>query len=670
METNDIAIRIQQLRNELDDFNYRYYVLNQPTVSDYEFDMRLKELEQLELDHPQYFDPASPTQRVGADHNADFVQVAHRFPMLSLSNTYTREELEEFDKRIKKEIESDVEYVCEIKFDGTSISLTYDNGVLVQAVTRGDGEKGDDVTANVKTIASIPLRLRGSEHPQRFEIRGEILMPYSVFENLNQQREAQGEPQFANPRNAAAGTLKLQNASIVASRKLDAYFYAILGDGSPTTRHFDKLMQARSWGFKISEATRLCRSLEEVNQFLDQWEVERHQLPVATDGAVIKVNSLQQQELLGYTAKSPRWAVAYKFKAEQAITTLLSVDYQVGRTGAVTPVANLEPVQLAGTRVKRASLHNADIIANLGLHLGDKVYVEKGGEIIPKITGVDRQQRHPLAQKVEFIENCPECETPLVRTEGEAAYYCPNDTGCGPQIKGKLEHFISRRAMNIDGLGSETIELLFRHQLVSNPADLFQLTAAQLIPLDRLGEKSADRILRSLVDAKSVPFHRVLFALGIRYVGETVAKNLANAAGSIERLMSMHPEELMAIDEIGERIAQSVTDYFALPAHRQLIEKLRNFGLQMEQANILEPSSDRLNGLTIVISGTFQNHSRDELKQMIEQHGGKSAGSISKSTSYVLAGDNMGPSKLEKANQLKIPLLTEEQFLTMLQEKD
>ena len=493
-------------------------------------------------------------------------------------------------------------------------------------------------------------------------------MPYSVFESLNQQREAMGEPLFANPRNAAAGTLKLQNSSMVASRRLDAYFYAVLGDGDNTTSHFNKLERAREWGFKVSDATQRCGSLEVVNQFLDHWESARHELPVATDGAVIKVNSLQQQELLGFTAKSPRWAVAYKFKAEQAITTLLSVDYQVGRTGAVTPVANLEAVQLAGTRVKRASLHNADIIANLDLHLGDKVYVEKGGEIIPKITGVDTAQRHPLAQRVTFVENCPECHSPLRRSEGEAAHYCANDTGCEPQIKGKIEHFISRRAMNIDGLGSETVELLYRNNLVRNPADLFYLTADQLVPLERLGEKSAERILRSLENAKSVPFNRVLFALGIRFVGETVAKNLAASAGSIDRLMSMGTEAMLAIDEIGERIAQSVNEYFAVPAHQTLIERLRQCGIQLEQEKGSEPISERLSGLTIVISGTFVHHSRDELKQMIELNGGKSAGSISKSTSYVLAGENMGPSKLEKARQLKVPLLTEEAFLAMLKE--
>jgi len=667
MENAEIAQKIRQLRLEIDELNYAYYVLNQPAISDYEFDMRMKMLEQLEQEHPALYDPASPTQRVGSDHNVEFVQVAHRYPMLSLSNTYTREELEDFDRRVQKELEAAVEYVCEIKFDGTSISLTYENGLLVQAITRGDGERGDDVTANVKTIASVPLRLRGDGYPAKFEIRGEILMPYTVFENLNQQREAMGEPLFANPRNAAAGTLKLQNSSMVASRRLDAYFYALLGDSDTTTTHFDKLERARKWGFKISEATRCCQSLEEVFRFLDHWERARHDLPVATDGAVIKVNSLQQQEVLGFTAKSPRWAVAYKFKAEQAITTLLSVDYQVGRTGAVTPVANLEPVQLAGTRVKRASLHNADIIANLDLHLGDKVFVEKGGEIIPKITGVDIAQRHPLAQRVLFIEECPECRSPLKRTEGEAAHYCTNDTGCEPQIKGKIEHFISRRAMNIDGLGSETVELLYRSDLVRNPADLFDLTAEQLVPLERLGEKSAERILRSLESAKTVPFNRVLFALGIRFVGETVAKNLANVAGSIDRLMSMSPEELTAIDEIGERIAQSVAEYFAVPTHRQLVERLRICGVQLEQAKGPEPASDRLSGLAIVISGTFASHSRDELKQMIEQHGGKNAGSISKNTSYILAGENMGPSKLEKARQLKVPLITVEEFLAMLQ---
>ena len=627
MDKISVQHRIDGLRRELDEHNYRYYVLSAPEISDFEFDMKLRELDQLEKEHPEFSDPTSPTQRVGSDRNIEFVQVKHRYPMLSLSNAYSFGELQDFDQRIRKELESDFEYVCELKFDGTSISLTYENGILVQAVTRGDGENGDDVTANVKTISSIPLRLRGNEYPDRFEIRGEIVMPFRVFDELNRIREENGESLFANPRNAASGTLKLQNSSIVASRKLDAYFYALLGESVQQNNHYDNLEQARLWGFKISEHTHLCQTLEEVKEFLEHWETERFNLPVATDGVVIKVNSPKHQEILGFTAKSPRWAIAYKFKAEQAITTLESVSYQVGRTGAVTPVANLEPVQLAGTRVKRASLHNADIIATLDLHIGDKVYVEKGGEIIPKITGVDISQRLPMAQPVIFIANCAECGAQLFRNEGEAAYYCPNDTGCPPQIKGKIEHFIHRKAMNIDGLGSETIELLYNNGLVHNVADLYELRAEQLTPLERMGEKSAERILRSLDASKSVPFSRVLFALGIRFVGETVAKNLASASGSLEKLRNMTAEELTDINEIGERIASSVVDYFSNPGHLQIIEKL---------------------------------------KQLIELNGGKNVGSISKNTNFVLAGDNMGPSKLEKANQLKITIISEEEFLKMI----
>lgn len=658
---------IKALRAEIDEHNYRYYVLSAPSVSDYEFDMKMKELERLESEFPEFSDPSSPTRRVGSDLNTGFSQVKHRYPMLSLSNAYSAGELLDFDQRIRKEIETDIEYVCELKFDGTSISLTYENGVLVQALTRGDGESGDDVTANVRTIASVPLRLRGNNYPRRFEIRGEMVMPFTVFEELNRQREENGEPLFANPRNATSGTIKLLNPSIVASRRLDAYFYSILGDEIPAGTHFENLMMARDWGFKISEHTTVCRNLQEVNNFLEKWDSERYKLPVATDGVVIKVNSLAYQEILGFTAKSPRWAVAWKFRAEQVSTTLHSVSYQVGRTGAVTPVANLEPVQLAGTRVKRASLHNADIIASLDLHLGDKVLVEKGGEIIPKIVGVDVNQRHPMAAPVVFIQECPECSAALIRNEGEAAWYCPNDTGCPPQIKGKIEHFIHRRAMNIDGLGSETVELLFNQGLIHNAADLYDLKADQLVPLERLGEKSAERILKSLESSRSVPFNRVLFALGIRFVGETVAKNLAAAAGSIDRLMAMSREELTAINEIGDRIAESVIAYFANPAHLDIIERLRNQGLQLETSQLPpEGGSDKLKGLSIVISGTFNLHSRDELKHLIELHGGKNAGSISKNTSYVLAGDNMGPSKLEKATKLKVPVIGEEEFLKMI----
>lgn len=663
----EISNRIKRLRKELNEHNYRYYVLSEPSISDFEFDMKMRELEQLEQQHPEFSDSNSPTQRVGSDRNLEFEQVAHRYPMLSLTNAYSEGELRDFDQRVRRELETGFEYVCELKFDGASISLTYEKGSLVRAVTRGDGERGDDVTANVRTIASIPLMLRGNNYPPQFEIRGEIVMPFPVFEELNLQREEAGEPLFANPRNATSGTLKMQNSAMVASRKLDAYLYFLLGENLPGATHYENLKKAREWGFKVSEHIALCQSVDEVLAFIARWETARFQLPVATDGIVIKINSLKQQELLGFTAKSPKWALAYKFKAEEATTTLLSVDYQVGRTGAVTPVANLEPVQLAGTRVKRASLHNADIIRSLDLHLGDTVFVEKGGEIIPKITGTDVSKRHPMAQPVQFITTCPECGTPLVRTEGEAAHYCPNDTGCPPQIKGKIEHFISRKAMNIEGLGSETVELLFSKGLVNNVADLYDLKAEQLVPLERMGEKSAARILESLETSQTVPFSRVLFALGIRYVGETVAKTLASATGSIDRLKSLSKEELTTINEVGDRIAESILDYFSNPRHLELIERLRSKGLQFEsdsQDNSLR--SNVLEGISIVISGTFNRYSRDELKQLIELHGGKNVGSISKKTNYILAGENMGPSKLEKARQLNIPLLSEEDFLAMI----
>lgn len=660
--------QIEALRKELDEHNYRYYVLSEPTISDYEFDMKMKELEQLEKTWPEFADPASPTQRVGVDHNVEFKQVRHRYTMLSLANIYSVGELRDFDQRVRKEIEEKVQYVCELKYDGTSISLTYENGILAQAVTRGDGERGDDVTANVKTIASVPLRLRQGDYPASFEIRGEILMPFHVFDELNRQREDIGEPLFANPRNAGSGTLKLQNSAIVASRKLDGFFYQLLEEKTEQRTHFENLEKIKEWGFKVSKHIVLCDSIEQIESFLEHWEKERFKLPVATDGAVIKVNSIEQQEILGFTAKSPRWAVAYKFKAEQAISTLLSVSYQVGRTGAVTPVANLEPVLLAGTTVKRASLYNADAIVALDLHIGDKVHVEKGGEIIPKITGVDKSQRHPMAQSVKFITNCPECGARLVRAEGEAIYYCPNDVSCPPQIKGKIEHFIQRRAMNIEGIGSETVDLLYKNGLVNHAADLYELKAEQIIPLERMGKKSAERILTSIENSKSVPFTRVLFALGIRYVGETVAKNLAMAAGNIDRLSRMSLEELTNIDEIGERIAQSVIDYFANQAHKDLINRFKNYGLRFETEQGAETLvSDKLKGLSIVISGVFANHSRDELKQLIEKNGGKNAGSISKKTDYVLAGDNMGPSKLEKANQLKIPVISEDDFMKMIE---
>jgi len=667
MEREKAYRKIAELRKELEDHNYKYYVLAQPEISDYDFDMKLRELEKLEAEFPEYADPYSPTQRVGSDISKAFEQVEHRYPMLSLSNAYSEGEIRDFDNRIKKLIGEDFEYVCELKFDGSSISLLYENGNLVRAVTRGDGVKGDDVTVNARTIRSIPLTLRGSGYPESFEIRGEIVMPFHVFEELNKQREEAGEPLLANPRNTAAGTLKMLDPSIVASRKLDAYFYSLMGDNLPADGHYENLQKAREWGFKISDATRICRNLDEVFNYLHEWDLERHKVPVATDGVVIKVNSRNLQEELGFTAKSPRWAVAYKFKAESAATILKSVSYQVGRTGAVTPVANLEPVQIAGTVVKRASLHNADIIKNLDLHLNDTVFVEKGGEIIPKITGVDAEKRHPMALPVEFIDICPECGTLLVRNEGEAAHYCPNETGCPPQIKGKMEHFVSRKAMDIDGLGQETIELLYNQGLAKSIADLYLLKKEQLSGLERMGEKSAQRILDGLEESKKAPFERVLFALGIRYVGETVAKKLAKVVHSIDNLRQKTREELTEIDEIGDRIAESILDFFSKPAHLEMIEFLKKQGLQFQLSEeMLNNRTEKLKGLSIVISGTFEKHSRDELKQLIEQNGGKNVGSISKKTNYVLAGENMGPSKLEKAQNLGIPIISEEEFLKML----
>lgn len=568
MEREEAYRRITDLRQELEEHNYKYYVLHEPEISDYDFDVMLRELERLEKEFPEFADDFSPTQRVGSDLSKAFEQVEHRYPMLSLSNTYSEEEIKDFDNRIKKVVGTAFEYVCELKFDGSSISLFYEKGRLVRAVTRGDGIRGDDVTANVKTIRSVPLKLRGTGFPESFEIRGEIVLPLMVFEELNQQREEAGEPLFANPRNAAAGTLKMQNPSVVSSRKLDAWFFSIMGDKLPEDGHFQNLKKAASWGFKISEAMELCKNLDEVFEYIHKWDLERHKIPVGTDGVVIKVNSQQLQEELGFTAKSPRWAVAYKFKAESAATELKSVSYQVGRTGAVTPVANLDPVLIAGTVVKRASLHNADIIRKLDLHLNDTVYVEKGGEIIPKITGVNEALRHPMAQPVRFIEKCPECKTPLTRTGGEAAYYCPNDMGCPPQIKGRIEHFVSRRAMDIDGLGQETIESLFNHGLIKGIGDLYLLKKEELTNLERMGDKSAQRILDGLEASKNAPFERVLYALGIRYVGETVAKKLAAQVQSVDTLNKKTREELVAIDEIGEKIAESIAAYFSNPEHQ------------------------------------------------------------------------------------------------------
>ncbi len=663
-----IKERIDQLRTDLHRHNYNYYVLNTPEISDKEFDDMMRELQDLEKEHPEYQDENSPTMRVGSDLNKNFTQVTHKYPMLSLGNTYSENEVTDFYDRVKKALNEDFEICCELKYDGTSISLTYENGKLVRAVTRGDGEKGDDVTDNVKTIRTIPLVLHGNNYPEHFEIRGEILMPWEVFEELNREKEAREEPLFANPRNAASGTLKLQNSAIVASRKLDAYLYYLLGEELPCDGHYENLQTAAGWGFKISEHTKKTHSLEEVFEYIRYWDTERKNLPVATDGIVLKVNSMRQQKSLGFTAKSPRWAIAYKFQAERALTRLNRVTYQVGRTGAITPVANLDPVQLSGTIVKRASLHNADIIEGLDLHIGDMVYVEKGGEIIPKITGVDKDARGMLiGEKVKFITHCPECGSKLVRYEGEAAHYCPNETACPPQIKGKIEHFISRTAMNIDGLGPETVDTFYRLGLIKDTADLYQLTAEDIKNLDRMGEKSAENIIKGIKASKEVPFERVLFALGIRFVGETVAKKIAKSFNNIEELENADLEKLTSIDEIGEKIAQSILIYFSSPLNVNLIERLKSAGLQLyRKEEDLNEYTDKLAGQSIVISGVFTHHSRDEYKDLIEKNGGKNVGSISTKTSFILAGENMGPSKLEKAHKLGIKIISEDEFLTLI----
>ncbi|MDR3704566.1 MAG: NAD-dependent DNA ligase LigA [Paludibacteraceae bacterium] len=664
----EVKNKIEALRHELHQHNYNYYVLSQPTISDFEFDRKLKELQDLELQYPELYDPSSPTQRVGSDISKEFKQVKHKYSMLSLGNTYSEGEVADFYQRARKFINADeIELVCELKYDGTSISLTYENGELVQAVTRGDGEKGDDVTANVKTIRSIPLKLQGNDFPTRFEIRGEVLMPWAVFDELNKEREEQEESLFANPRNAASGTLKLQNSSEVSKRKLDSYLYYLLGEDLPAETHYDNLQKAKSWGFKISDAIKVCHSLDEVFEFIAYWNKERKNLPVATDGIVLKVNSLRQQRNLGFTAKSPRWAIAYKFQAEQACTRLNSVSFQVGRTGAVTPVANLDPVQLSGTTVKRASLHNADIIEGLDLHIGDMVFVEKGGEIIPKIVGVDTEARFMLGDKVQFIKNCPECDTPLVRVEGEAAHYCPNEDGCPPQIKGKIEHFVSRKAMNINA-GEETIELLYNKGYIKNIADLYSLRWEDLLMLDRWAQKSAQNLVQSIEESKQVPFERVLFALGIRYVGETVAKKLVSALHNINAIEAASYTELVQVDEIGDRIACSIVDYFAKEENRILVNRLKEIGLQFKiDEHSLSKTSEKLNGISIVISGTFEKHSRDELKNRMEQHGGKNVATVSSKTTYLLAGENIGPSKLEKAQKLGIKIISEDEFLQLIQ---
>lgn len=660
--------RILQLRKELHEHNYKYYVLNQPEISDQEFDFMMKELQELEARHEDMFDPNSPTQRVGSDINQEFTQVTHKYPMLSLANTYSQEEVADFYSSVKKGLNGeDFEICCELKYDGLSISLTYEDGKLVRGVTRGDGVHGDDVTANVKTIRSIPLVLKDGDWPKEFEIRGEILMPWNVFERLNQEREAAEEPLFANPRNAASGTLKSQNSALVASRNLDAYLYYLLGDELPGDGHYENLEKAREWGFKISEGMRKVKTLQEIYDFIDYWDTERKNLPVATDGIVLKVNSLRQQRALGYTAKNPRWAIAYKFKAERACTRLNEVTFQVGRTGAVTPVANMEPVQLAGTTVRRATLNNEDFIRSLDLHIGDYVYVEKGGEIIPKIVGVDIEQRPIIAQPVTFVTHCPECGAKLVRYEGEAAYYCPNDAGCPPQIKGRIEHFISRKAMNIDSIGPETVDDFYRHGLVRNVADLYDIEVQQ-INGDGSRQKSAEKIVNGIEASKQVPFERVVFALGIRFVGETTARLLARHFRTIDALAAASLQDLLEVEGVGEVIAKSVMTYFRNPVTMQIVERLRGYGLQMALSEEqMSSATDKLAGKSIVISGVFAHHSRDEYKQMIEQNGGKNVGSISGKTSFILAGENMGPAKLQKAEKLGIQIVDEETFLKMIE---
>ena len=659
--------QITDLRNELHKHNYKYYVLNAPEISDEQFDRLMHTLEALEAKHPECFDPNSPTQRVGSDVNSEFSQVEHRYPMLSLANTYNEQEVADFYNSIKKLLNGEAfEICCELKYDGLSISLLYENGKLIRAITRGDGVRGDDVTANVKTIKSIPLVLQGDDYPDVFEMRGEILMPWKVFEKLNKERELAEEPLFANPRNAASGTLKSLKSSLVSKRSLDAYLYYMLGEELPSATHYGNLEKAKTWGFKIGEGIKKVKTLQEIYDFIAYWDTERKNLPVATDGIVLKVNAIEQQKQLGYTAKSPRWAIAYKFKAERELTQLESVSYQIGRTGAVTPVANMSPVQLAGTIVKRATLNNADFITSLDLHINDYVYVEKGGEIIPKIVGVDATKRSLNATPIRFIDKCPECGTPLIRYEGEAAYYCPNEDGCSPQIKGKIEHFISRKAMNIDSLGPETIDEYYRKGLITNIASLYSLRLEDINDGGKRN-KSAQKVIQAIEKSKAIPFERVLFALGIRFVGETSARLIARKFTSIEMLKSATIEQLMQVDGVGEVIAQSIKAYFLNEKNVEIVSQLEAMGVQMAiKEDETKPTSTLLQDLSIVISGVFTHHSRDEYKAIIEQHGGKNVGSISSKTSFILAGDNMGPSKLQKAEKLGIKIVNEEEFLSML----
>ncbi|MCW3070431.1 MAG: ligase LigA [Bacteroidetes bacterium] len=679
---SDIKNKIEELSKQLEEHNYNYYVLSNPTISDYEFDKMLEELIRLEKEHPGYLRGDSPSQRVGGQITKEFKSVKHKYPMLSLSNTYNEGEVRDFDERIRKAGLTDQEYVCELKYDGVSISLTYVKGELVQAVTRGDGEKGDDITANVKTIKSIPLKLRGTGFPDEFEIRGEIFMPKKEFLRINEEMRKQlieegydeeeiFEKQLKNPRNATSGTLKQQDSKAVAERKLDCYLYSLLGENLPHSSHYENLLEAKKWGFRISADMEKVSSVEEILKYLEKWDKKRHNLEVETDGVVIKVNSYEHQKFLGFTAKSPRWAIAYKFKAQQVSTVLNEITYQVGRTGAITPVANLKPVQLAGTTVKRASLHNADIIEKLDVRLGDTVFVEKGGEIIPKIIAVDLSKRDLFIESAgptQYITHCPECGTALVRSEGEANHYCPNEDGCPPQVKGKIEHYVSRRAMNIDSLGGETIAQLFDAGLIRNIADLYELKKEDLLKLDRMAEKSANNLLAGIEASKQIPFERVLFAIGIRHIGETTAKKLAHSFKSIDVLMQASVETLLEVGDIGERIANTIVEFFANHEHAAIINRLRQHGLQFELSEEqMSNASDKLKDKTFVVSGVFSKFSRDEIKKMIEQNGGKNVGSISGKTSYVLAGENMGPEKLKKAEKLGVPIITEDEFIKMVE---
>ncbi|MBL7473682.1 NAD-dependent DNA ligase LigA [Robertkochia sediminum] len=665
----DAIQKIKALREELSKHNYLYYVLDTPEISDYEFDMKLRELQQLEAAHPEMYDPNSPTVRVGGAVTKKFETVAHEHRMYSLDNSYSREDLEDWEKRIERVLgAANVSFTCELKYDGASISLTYENGELVRAVTRGDGMQGDDVTNNVRTIRSVPLTLKGGDHPERFDIRGEIILPLEGFAKMNAERIAEGEDPYMNPRNTASGSLKLQDSSEVAKRPLECFLYNLAGNNLGVTTQYEGLEKAREWGFKVPEAATHCKNLKEVLAYVDHWEQHRHELPYEIDGVVVKVNDLNQQEELGYTAKSPRWAMAYKFKAEQAATILEHISYQVGRTGAITPVANLKPVLLAGTTVKRASLHNADQIQKLDVREGDTVYVEKGGEIIPKITGVDFSKRSKEMLPTNYISECPECGTALVRKEGEAQHYCPNTYGCPPQITGRIQHFISRKAMDIEGLGGETVELLFKEGLIENYADLYELTKEQVIPLERMAEKSAENLIMGIANSREIPFERVLFALGIRFVGETVAKKLARNFRTVDALAKADVAQLVAVDEIGIKIAESVVEFFKNEKNIEIVERLRNYGVKLEMPEGEGvPSSERFKGMNFVVSGVFAEISRNDLKKLIEDNGGKVASSISSKTTYLVAGDKMGPSKREKAEKLDVPIISEEEFMNMLE---